>query len=193
MMKHSKLGLGLLGASLILSAGVGITRAQAQNAPSADAPTMAKSFSEEAPLPPPPRHGPPGGPGFLDLKGIDLTTAQKEKIHGILKANKPSPVEIAAFHEATRSVRATLLAPKINEDAVNKAIGNLEKLEAQKRARTIKVDSEIHDVLTPQQLTQIAERETERESHFKKEGPKDGQRASAEPSSEPKVETPPIQ
>lgn len=177
MTKHSKLGLGLLGVSLLLSAGVGITRAQAQDAP-----------------PPPPRHGPPGpGPGFLDLKGIDLTAAQKEKIHGILKANKPSPVEVAAFHEATRSVRATLLAPKINEDAVNKAIGNLEKLEAQKRARTIKVDSEIHDVLTPQQLTQIAERETERESHFKKEGPRDGQRASAEPSLEPKVETPPIQ
>lgn len=113
------------------------------------------------------RPPPPGIHSFLDLHGIQLTAAQKSKIHGILKANRPQPAEVLAFHEAIRAVRAALLAPKVDSNAVNAAVENLAKLEMRKNQRIIQTDQEIHDVLTPAQLKQITDREAKRDAEQK--------------------------
>ena len=94
------------------------------------------------------------GPGF-ELRGINLTDAQKEQIRQIHEANKPNQAlrdEMKAIHEARRNGGA------ISED--QKARMKALRDEAQAKAKSI--HEQVLAVLTAEQRTQLEQRRAER-------------------------------
>jgi Spy/CpxP family protein refolding chaperone len=94
----------------------------------------------------------PGGPGF-ELRGLNLTDAQKEQIKQIYEANKPSQAlmdEMRTLHEAHRAGTLT-----VDQQARMKALRD----EGRQKAES--VHAQVLAVLTAEQKAQLEQRRQE--------------------------------
>ena len=99
-------------------------------------------------------HG--GFRGMGDLRGIELTDAQKEQLRAIHEANKPDEAtmaEIRAIHEARKA--GTELTAEQKE--------RLQAIHASMRAKQESVKAQIMGILTPEQKQQLETLRVERE------------------------------
>ena len=94
------------------------------------------------------------GGGFLrELRGIELTDAQKEQIRTIMEANRPDQSameEMKTLHQAKRE--GTLTAEQQER---------IKTLRQQARAKHDTVRQQVLAVLTPEQLQQVEQRKAE--------------------------------
>lgn len=113
-------------------------------------------------------HG-PGRRGDLGLRGVQLTDAQREQVQSIMQSHRAEFDNVGkalgeahrAFAEATRSgdeaairARSTAVANAMAEEAILRA----------------KVRSEVHALLTPEQLQEITQREAEMQKRMQERG-----------------------
>ncbi len=116
-----------------------------------------------APPPPPPEcgymhHGPGGH--ILKLDGIKLTADQKKKVKAVFDANRPEDPKagMEQMHALEEQIRTVMTTPgpvdQTKLQALEQQIGTLHTQHALHR---LQVDAQIHDILTPAQLKQIAE------------------------------------
>ena len=93
------------------------------------------------------------GPGGFELRGINLTDAQKEPIRQIHEANKPSQAqmdEMRTLHEAKRN--GTLTAEQQ---------ARLQAIRAEGKQKAESVHSQVLSILTAEQKTQLDQRRQE--------------------------------
>src|SRR6476469_3628988 len=94
-----------------------------------------------------------GHGGFGELRGIDLTDAQKQQIKSILDSNKPD--------ESTMSQMRTLMEAKRNGTITDDQQAQLKALREQGQAKRESIHQQILAVLTAEQRQQIETRHQE--------------------------------
>jgi protein CpxP len=97
------------------------------------------------------RHGGPAG--FGELRGIDLTDAQKQQVKSIFESNKPD--------EATMTQMRTLVEAKRNGTITADQEAQLKALREQGQAKRESIHQQILSILTPEQKQQIEQRRQE--------------------------------
>jgi len=99
------------------------------------------------------RMGRRGGPGGFELRGINLTDAQKDQIHQIHEANKPSQAQIDEMR--------TLREAKKNGTLTADQQARLQALRTEGKQKAESIHSQILAILTPEQKAQIETRRQE--------------------------------
>jgi len=124
----------------------------------------AQSASAQACPPPMMHHGMGPGPGPDFFMGADLTKKQHKQIDAIFK-KAHNQEEGDQSREAERDlhtqIQDLLSQPgKLDRDKIASLQQQLATIRAQRDMQHLDVMEQIHDVLTPEQLTQIKDRET---------------------------------
>ena len=99
------------------------------------------------------RMGRRGGPGGFELRGINLTDAQKDQIHQIHEANKPSQAQIDEMR--------TLREAKKNGTLTADQQARLQALRTEGKQKAESIHSQILAILTAEQKAQIETRRQE--------------------------------
>jgi Spy/CpxP family protein refolding chaperone len=115
-----------------------------------------------APPPPPECGGMHHGPGghILRLDGIKLTAEQKKKIKAVLDANRPEDTKagMEQAHALQERIRTVLTTPgPVDQAKLQDLEQQISALHTQHALHKLQVEAQIHDILTSQQLKQIAE------------------------------------
>ncbi|MFT9087277.1 MAG: Spy/CpxP family protein refolding chaperone [Acetobacter okinawensis] len=118
-----------------------------------------------APPPPPPEcgcmhHGPGPGGHIFKLDGIKLTSEQKKKIKAVFDANKPEDpkASMEQTHALQSQIRTVLTTPgPVDQAKLQDLEQQISALQTQHALHRLQVETQIHDILTPKQLKQIAE------------------------------------
>lgn len=114
-----------------------------------------------APPPPPECGGMHHGPGgrILRLDGIKLTAEQKKKIKAVFDANRPEDPK-AGMEQARalqEQIRTVLTTPgPVDQAKLQGLEQQISALHTQRALHMLQVEAQIHDILTSQQLQQIA-------------------------------------
>jgi Spy/CpxP family protein refolding chaperone len=93
-----------------------------------------------------------GGPGF-ELRGVNLTDAQKEQIHTIMENNKPD--------QASMNQMRTLMEAKRNGTLTAEQNDQLKAARQNAMGKHKAVHEQIMAVLTPEQLQQVEQNKQE--------------------------------
>jgi Spy/CpxP family protein refolding chaperone len=95
----------------------------------------------------------------LVLKGIDLTAAQEQQVHDIMKAHRATfRTLFSELRSAHKDVADRLFAPgDVQADDVAAQMRRVAQLREQLMQEGLKVALEVRGVLTPEQLTKAAE------------------------------------
>ena len=105
--------------------------------------------------------GGPGGSNALD--GLDLTHKQRNQIATILKEARDqdqaqdTQEEFENLHEQIQDLLST--PGPLDQDKIAQVQQKMAALRAEREARHLQTASRIHDVLTPDQLAQMRERQ----------------------------------
>ena len=95
-----------------------------------------------------------GGGGFLrELRGIELTDAQKGQISTIMEANRPDQTQMEEFKTLHQAKRDGTITAEQQE--------RLKTLRQQAQAKGETVRQQVLAVLTPEQLQQVEQRKAE--------------------------------
>lgn len=125
----------------------------------------AASTAALPPPPPPPEcgfmHHGPGGPGgpILKLDGIKLTPDQKKKVKAVFDANHPDNPKagMEQVHALEQQIRTVMTTPgPVDQAKVQDLEQQISALHTQHALHRLQVEAQIHDILTPEQLKQIA-------------------------------------
>lgn len=104
-----------------------------------------------------------GGPGGNALDGLDLTRKQRNQIATILKeAHDQDQAQDTQeqFENLHAQIEDLLSAPgPLEQDKIALVQQQMAALRAEREARHLQTASRIHDVLTPDQLAQMRERQ----------------------------------
>jgi protein CpxP len=104
-----------------------------------------------------------GGPGGNVLDGLDLTRKQRNQITAILKEAhdqdqaQDTQEEFEKLHEQIEDLLST--PGPLDQNQIAQVQQKLAALRAEREARHLQTASRIHDVLTPEQLAQMRERQ----------------------------------
>ena len=121
------------------------------------------------------RRGPGGPDGMLgELRGINLTDAQKQQIHTILEANKPD--------QTTMDQMKTLMDAKRNGTLTADQETQLKAFRQQRMAKGKQIHDQIMAVLTPEQIQQIEKNKQERKERWEQRKQQNPQAAPDKPS-----------
>ncbi|QEO16873.1 Spy/CpxP family protein refolding chaperone [Acetobacter vaccinii] len=131
--------------------------------------SLAHAADSAAPPPPPPPCGPmhhghgPGGPGgpVLRLDGVKLTTEQKAKLKQIFTAARPEnpKADMEQMHALHHQLREALTTPgPVDQAKLQDLERQISALQAQNALKRLQVEVQVHDILTKEQLKQIADR-----------------------------------
>jgi Spy/CpxP family protein refolding chaperone len=111
-----------------------------------------------------PHHGPmycgPGSP-FMHLDGVTLSADQKKKLRAIMEANRPADPRAAMeqTYDLRKQIRTLLTTPgPVDKARLQELEQQLASLENQRVLKHLQIDVEIHDLLTPEQLKELAAR-----------------------------------
>jgi Spy/CpxP family protein refolding chaperone len=100
------------------------------------------------------RRGPGGESGMLgELRGIDLTDAQKQQIHTIMESNKPD--------QSSMEQMRTLTEAKRNGTLTADQQAQLKVFHQQRMAKGKQIHDQVMAILTPEQLQQVEQRRKE--------------------------------
>lgn len=118
------------------------------------------------------------GGGMRELRGIELTDAQKEQIRGIREANRPD--------ETTREEIKTLAQAKRAGTLTSDQQTRLQTLKQDARLKGEAVQQQIRAVLTPEQLQQIETKKAEMRQKWEERKQMRQQRQQTTPQTESK-------
>lgn len=111
-----------------------------------------------------PHHGPmycgPGSP-FMHLDGVTLSADQKKKLHAIMEANRPADPKAAMeqTYNLRKQIHTLLTTPgPVDKVRLQELEQQLASLENQRVLKHLQIDVQIHDLLTPEQLKELAAR-----------------------------------
>lgn len=107
-----------------------------------------------------PMHCGPGSP-FMHLDGITLSADQKKKLHAIMEANRPADPKAAMeqMHGLHKQIHTLLTTPgPVDKAHLQELEQQLASLENQRVLKHLQIDVQIHDLLTPEQLKELAAR-----------------------------------
>ena len=107
-----------------------------------------------------PMHCGPGSP-FMHLDGIKLSADQKKKLHAIMEANRPADPKAAMeqMHGLHKQIRTLLTSPgPVDKAQLQELEQQLASLENQRVLKHLQIDVQIHDLLTADQLKELAAR-----------------------------------
>ena len=126
---------------------------------------------------PGPRGGPGprahfGGPiGDLGLRGIALADAQREQVRAIMESHKGEFDQVgSALREAHRAFAQAVNAEPIDEATVRARSTAVAAAMAEEALLRARVRTEVHAILTAEQLEQLKQRRAEREKRLQ-DGP----------------------
>lgn len=125
--------------------------AHAQDASHGEAPKAHKGCG-------PMHHGFGMGP-MLRLKGIKLTADQKTKLKAIFEANKPADPKtgMEQMHDLHKQITTLLTTPgPVDQTKLQALEQQIDTMESQHTAKHLQIAVQIHDLLTPDQLKEIA-------------------------------------
>ncbi|MFT8675311.1 MAG: Spy/CpxP family protein refolding chaperone [Acetobacter sp.] len=116
-----------------------------------------------------PMHHGFGMPPVLRLKGINLTADQKTKIKAIFEASKPADPKagMQQMHDLHKQITTLLTTPgPVDQTKLQALTQQIDTIESQHTARHLQTEVQIHDVLTPDQLKEIAAKADEPPKHM---------------------------
>ncbi|MDE7547983.1 Spy/CpxP family protein refolding chaperone [Acetobacter fabarum] len=103
-------------------------------------------------------HGPGGH--ILRLDGVKLTAEQKKKIKAVFDSNRPEDPKagMEQAHALQEQIRTVLTTPgPVDQAKLQGLEQQISALHTQYALHKLQVEAQIHDILTSQQLKQIAE------------------------------------
>jgi periplasmic protein CpxP/Spy len=107
-------------------------------------------------------HGGPGGPG-MELRGLDLTDAQKAQVKQIMTAERPTLKPLMQQEMQNHQQMTALVRGGSFEEAKAQPIAAQEaQIHSQIAVERAKMDAQIYQLLTPEQKTKLTEREAKR-------------------------------
>ncbi|RBM06155.1 hypothetical protein NJLHNGOC_10820 [Novacetimonas cocois] len=117
---------------------------------------------------PPPGEGCGGGWGghhhghhILSLRGITLTAAQHKKLAALMHGPHPDfRADMEQEHTLRTQLRTVLSTPgTVDQASLTSIEQQLDALRQKREARHLEMEVKIHDILTPEQLAQIKDRQ----------------------------------
>ncbi|WP_419569625.1 Spy/CpxP family protein refolding chaperone [Rheinheimera sp.] len=114
------------------------------------------------------QHGPMPG-AMMQLKGLDLTDAQKEQVKTLMKqarASMPAKADMQAQHEQLKTL---IQAENFDEAAVRTALQSQQSQQSQRLEAEVsrsRLQHDIYQLLTAEQKAKLAEREQKREARM---------------------------
>jgi protein CpxP len=123
------------------------------------------------------RFGGPGGPGgpmgvLPMINRLNLTDAQRDQVRGLAESNRDANQALGerarAAHEA---LQAAITAETFDEGAIRAASAEVASVDADLAVAHAKLHSEILQVLTPEQRTQLKELQAKRPQRPERRGP----------------------
>lgn len=103
-----------------------------------------------------------GGPG-MELRGLDLTDAQKAQVKQIMTAEKPTMKPLMQQEMQNHQQMTALVRGGSFEEAKAQPIAAQEaQIHSQLAVERAKIDAQIYQLLTPEQKTKLAERDAKR-------------------------------
>jgi periplasmic protein CpxP/Spy len=124
------------------------------------------------------RGGGPGGFGAdLELRGIDLTDAQRDQLHSIMESHKAEfeqvRTKVRAAHQGMAEVTA---ADTIDEAAIRAKSAEVAAAMADDAILRAKVRTEVFGILTAEQQQQVKDRRATRQQRMQERQKKQGER-----------------
>lgn len=123
------------------------------------------ALAHDAPPPPPPgegcdAHGPHHG-HILSLHGITLTSAQHKKLAALMHGDHPDFRADMQQERALHGQLRTLLSTPgtVDQASLTSVEQQLDALHQKREAQRLQFEVKVHDILTPEQLAQIKERQ----------------------------------
>ncbi|PYD64422.1 hypothetical protein CFR72_01095 [Gluconacetobacter entanii] len=123
------------------------------------------ALAHDAPPPPPPGegcggHGPHHG-HLLSLQGITLTSAQHKKLAALMHGDHPDfRADMQQEHAMRTQLRTLLTTPgAVDQASLTSVEQQLDALHQKRAAQRLQFEVKIHDILTPDQLAQIKDRQ----------------------------------
>lgn len=111
------------------------------------------------------QHGPMPG-AMMQLKGLDLTDAQKEQVKTLMKqarASMPAKADMQAQHEQLKTL---IQAENFDEAAVRTALQSQQSQRLEAEVSRSRLQHDIYQLLTAEQKAKLAEREQKREARM---------------------------
>jgi protein CpxP len=113
-------------------------------------------------------HGPRGGRGFggpmagLELRGVDLTDAQRQQLRTIMESHKQEFEQVGArLREAHQGLAQAVDGQTVDEATIRARSTTLAAALADEAILRAKVRAEVNGILTAEQLQKIQERKAE--------------------------------
>jgi Spy/CpxP family protein refolding chaperone len=153
--RMNRLALGAGAAALLLGLGAaGLTAAQDDPARPDRRPAM--------------RRGGPLGPGGpmvgVDLRGLDLTEAQRAQVRAIMDAQRAATAPLLErARTARQALQEAIQAQPIDEGAIRARSAEVAVAEADLAVSRARLHADIVAVLTPEQQAELAERREQRD------------------------------
>lgn len=111
------------------------------------------------------RRGGPGGD--LELRGVDLTDAQRQQVRSIIESHKDETQEVRTkLREAHRAFAEAVRAETVNEADIRARSTAVATAMADEAILHAKVRAEVHGILTTEQLQQLKDRGVGAEKHL---------------------------
>jgi len=110
-------------------------------------------------------HGPMPG-AMMQLKGLDLTDAQKEQVKTLMeqaRASMPAKADMQAQHEQLKTL---IQAENFDEAAVRTALQSQQSQRLEAEVSRSRLQHDIYQLLTAEQKAKLAEREQKREARM---------------------------
>ncbi|WP_337842950.1 Spy/CpxP family protein refolding chaperone [Rheinheimera sp.] len=110
-------------------------------------------------------HGPLPGP-VMQLKGLDLTEAQKAQVKTLMEQHRASLPAKAGMKAQHQQLKTLIQAENFDEAAVRAELESQQKQRLEAEISRARLQHDIYQLLTAEQKAKLAEREQKRESRL---------------------------